>query len=460
MPFMNYLKEDTIAALSTAAGKSAIAVIRLSGKNSFQIIDKIFKTHSKSEQQVKHGYITDGIEKKDEVLCTFFKAPHTYTGENLVEITAHGNPVIINEILNLLYKNGARSAEPGEFTYRAFLNDKMDLAEAEAVCALITSKTKLSAKAALNSLLGKFSLKIKNIRDAVTNLIAFMEANLDHPYENITFLSRGEKLSRIDSYIKDIQNLLYSHKTSSTLQQGIKVAIIGKPNTGKSSLLNAILGKNRAIVTDIAGTTTDTVEETIDCCGVPLTITDTAGIRDHSENLIETLGQEKTRETVCKADILIWVFDSSLEPDCNDSEIADFLKKSDLNIPIIHALNKSDLPPILLSSSLINRENRAEVKISAKTGAGITDLLDEIIKIAGVSESKNDYLMINSRHFILLQNTLESLKRTKQALSAKDADEIACFEALNAQTALNEILGINVNQDILNTIFSSFCIGK
>ncbi|OEG71310.1 hypothetical protein ATZ36_15210 [Candidatus Endomicrobiellum trichonymphae] len=457
---MNYLKEDTIAALSTAAGKSAIAVIRLSGKNSFQIIDKIFKTHSKPEQQAKHGYITDGIEKKDEVLCTFFKAPHTYTGENLVEIAAHGNPVIINEILNLLYKSGARPAEPGEFTYRAFLNGKMDLVEAEAVCALITSKTEMSAKAALNSLSGEFSSKIKNIRNAITNLIAFMEANLDHPDEDITFLSRGEKLLRLDSHIKDVQNLLNSYKTGEILQQGIKVAIIGKPNAGKSSLLNAILGKNRAIVTDIAGTTTDTVEETIDCCGIPLTITDTAGIRDRAENLIEILGQEKTRETACRADILILVFDSSSEPDCNDAKIADFLKKSDLNIPIICALNKSDLPSLFLSSYLLNRDNMAKVKISAKTGAGIADLLDEIVKIAGVSESKNDYLMINSRHFILLQNTLESLTRTKQALSARDADEIACFEALNAQTALNEILGINVKQDILDTIFSTFCIGK
>jgi tRNA modification GTPase len=286
-----------------------------------------------------------------------------------------------------------------------------------------------------------------------------MEANLDHPDEDIMFLSRGEKLLRLDSLIGDAQNLLNSHKTGEILQQGLKVAIIGKPNVGKSSLLNAVLGKNRAIVTDIAGTTTDTVEETIDCCGIPLTITDTAGIMGHSENLIGILGQEKTRETACKADILIWVFDSSSELDYNDIEIADFLKKSDLNIPIIYALNKSDLPT-LFSSSLLNKENKVEMKISAKTGVGISSLLDEIVKIAGVSESKNDYLMINSRHFILLQNTLESLIRTKQALSAKDADEIACFEALSAQTALNEILGINVKQDILDTIFSTFCIGK
>ena len=456
---MNYLKEDTIAALSTAAGKSAIAVIRLSGETSFQIINKIFKTRSKQEQQVKYGHIVDGTEKKDEALCTFFKAPHTYTGENLVEITVHGNPVIINEVLNLLYKNGARPAEPGEFTYRAFLNGKMDLAKAEAVCALITSKTEMSAKAALNSLSGEFSSRIKNIRDAITNLIAFMEVNLDHPDEDIMFLSRDEKLLRLDSYIKDVQNLLNSYKTGKILQQGIKIAIIGKPNAGKSSLLNTILGENRAIVTDIAGTTTDTIEETIDYRGIPLVITDTAGIRDHTESPIELLGQEKTKETVDKTDILIWVLDASSELDRDDAKIADFLKKSDLNIPIIYALNKSDLPPILLSSSL-EKECKTEIKISAKTGAGIPDLLNEITKTAGVLDSKNDYLMINSRHFMLLQNTLESLIRTKLALATKDADEIACFEVAIAQTALNEILGINVKQDILDTIFSTFCIGK
>ncbi|MCA6069687.1 MAG: tRNA uridine-5-carboxymethylaminomethyl(34) synthesis GTPase MnmE [Endomicrobium sp.] len=459
---MNYLKEDTIAALSTAAGKSAIAVIRLSGQEAFQVISKIFQTKSKPEQQVKRGYIVDGAEKKDEVLCAFFTAPHTYTGENLVEISAHGNPLIINEILNLLYKNGARPAEPGEFTYRAFLNGKKDLAEAEAVCSLITSKTATSAKAALNNVSGIFSQKIKDIRDSVTNLIAFMEANLDHPEENIMFLSRDEKLLRLDSYIESIQNLLNSYKTSKILQNGIKVAIIGKPNAGKSSLLNAILGKNRAIVTDIAGTTTDVIEETIDCHGIPLTIMDTAGLRDHADNSIEFLGQAKTKEIIGSADILIWMFDASSQLDQNDAQIADFLKKSNLNTPIIGVLNKSDLP--LNSScnidSILQSNFSTVIKISAKTETGISKLLDEIAKIAGVSDSQSDYVMINSRHFILLQNALDTLMRTKQVLTAKDADEIACFEAVSAQTALNEILGINVKQDILDTIFSTFCIGK
>jgi len=460
---MNYLKEDTIVALSTPNGKSAIAVIRLSGNESFNIINKIFKTNSKSDKQVKHGYIIDGIEKKDEVICIFFKSPHTYTGEDLVEISVHGNPIIINEVLNLTYKNGARPAEPGEFTYRAFLNGKLDLAEAEAVCALIASKTETFAKVALNNIYGKFSLKVKNIKNSLTSLIAFMEASLDHPDEDIMFLSLNEKLSRLNSYIKDVQDLLNSYKISKILQNGIKVAIIGKPNTGKSSLLNAILGKNRAIVTDIAGTTTDTIEEVIDCYGIPLTIIDTAGIRNHTNNLIELLGQEKTKEAVSKTDILVWLFDSSSGLDNNDVKIANFLEKFNPDTPIIGILNKSDLYPKLSFADIFESLKLnffASLSLSTKTGIGIAELLKELCKFSGVSDSKNDYLMINSRHYNLLRNALESLIKAKQTLSMRNADEIACFEAVNAQAALNEILGVNVAEDILDTIFSTFCIGK
>ncbi|MDR0956659.1 MAG: tRNA uridine-5-carboxymethylaminomethyl(34) synthesis GTPase MnmE [Endomicrobium sp.] len=457
---MNYSKEDSIAALATAAGKSAIAVIRLSGKNAFQIINKIFKTNSKSSQQIKYGYIVDGTEKKDEVICSFFKKPHTYTGENLVEISVHGNPIIINEVLNLLYKNGARSAQPGEFTYRAFLNGKKDLAEAEAVCDLITSKTNASIKAALNNIEGLFSSKVKTIKNNLTNLIAFMEANLDHP--DIVFLSCEEKLLRLDSYIKDIQNLLKTYKTSKILQNGIKVVIIGKPNVGKSSLLNTIIGKNKAIVTNIAGTTTDVIEETINYKGIPLTIIDTAGIRGHNKNLIELLGQKKTKETIKTADILLWMFDGSINLDQNDLKIATFLKASKLTVRIIAVLNKTDLPlKLSIDSALdINQLTSTIIKISTKNETGIFNLLNEITKVAGFSDFVNDRFMINSRHSILLQNALNSLIKTREILDTKDADEIAHFEIVNAQTALNEILGINTNQDILDTIFSTFCIGK
>ncbi|MDR2192342.1 MAG: tRNA uridine-5-carboxymethylaminomethyl(34) synthesis GTPase MnmE [Endomicrobium sp.] len=469
---MNYINEDSIAALSSAAGKAAIAVIRLSGGDSFEIIDKIFQAKSgrtaavkedpAPDKQIKYGYIVDGVEKIDEVLCAFFKAPRTYTGENIVEISAHGNPVIVSGILNLLYKNGARAAQAGEFTYRAFINGKKDLAQAEAVCALIAGKTEKAVKAALNNLGGEFSNKIKSVKDALINLLAYTEASLDHPEEDIMFLSRAQKSRKLSDLIDQNSKLLSAYKISQCLQKGLKAAIIGKPNTGKSSLLNAIIGKNRAIVTEIAGTTTDAIEETIDCRGLPLTIIDTAGLRNHTNNAVEKLGQEKTREILSAADIIIWVIDGSQPLDKNDEEIAEILQNYET--PIIIAANKSDIKRANFETALpavkrLFSVSHSLLSLSAKTGECVAELLDAAAKIAGVSDS-NGNIMISARHYALLQTAQTALENAKKQYEAQDADEIAAFEMRNAVSAYEDILGITAPHDILDSIFSTFCIGK
>lgn len=458
---MNYLSEDTIAVLSTAADLSAIAVIRVTGKESFQIIERVFQSSSKADKQVRHGFIVDGKNKVDEVLCTFFKAPATYTGEDLAEISTHGNPVIINEVLNLLYKNGARPAGPGEFTYRAFLNGKMDLAEAESVSALITSKTETAVRAALNNIAGDFSKKIENIKNSIINLLAYLEASLDYPSDDIPFMTEKQKQDMINSAIDENKKLLDTYKISECLQKGLKAAIIGKPNAGKSSLLNSILGKNRAIVTEIAGTTTDTIEETIDCRGIPLTIIDTAGIRTHTENSIEILGQERSKEAAGRADILIWVFDSSRELDKSDLVIAEFLSAACLDTYIIGVLTKADLPAKITDKDIKTLAGfNSILSLSSKSGAGIAELLDNIAQFAGVSGTQNELLLVNSRHFALLQKAHGSLLRTQELIMNQSFDELACFEVKNAVAALEEVLGINTPHDILDTIFGNFCIGK
>jgi tRNA modification GTPase len=456
-----YITNDTIVALSSAVGRSAIALIRMSGKDSFQKINKIFKTNSNRNKQVKYGYIINLNEVIDEVICIFFKSPHTYTGENLVEICVHGNPVIINEILELLCNIGARLASPGEFTYRAFLNGKKDLIESEAVCDLISSKTLKSAKISLNNISGVFSSKIKKIKNSLTNFLSFINASIDYPDENI---STSLYIEKLDFYIKDIQNILNNYKISNILQCGIKIPIIGKPNVGKSSLLNSILGKNRVIVTDIPGTTTDVIEETINYKGIQLTFVDTAGIRNISKNIIESLGQKKTKYIIKKSKVLIVMFDISSNLDKDDLKIVQFLKKNVLSsTSIIAVFNKIDLlQNDNFDYNIIKDLFVCAIKISAKKQIGIIDLLNKIMNIVGVDEYNNDFFMINSRHYILLQNVLRSLIKTKDILfkNKNNVDEIIYIEIENAQKILNEILGIGINQDVLDTVFSTFCIGK
>jgi tRNA modification GTPase len=459
---MNYLKDDDIVALSTVLGISAIAVIRLSGKNSFSIVSKIFKSHSKNnKKQIQHGYIVYQNKIKDDVLCTFFKAPYTYTGENLVEISVHGNPLIIKSILNILCINGARLAEPGEFTYRAFLNGKMDLLEAESVCSLIRSQTNISTSLSLNNLTKVFSNKIKNILKIIVNLLTYIEANLNYPEDNIRVLSQKEKSDKIDYCVKIIKELLNSYNTTLFCKQSCKAIIIGKPNSGKSSIFNAIIGKDKAIVTDISGTTTDIIEENIEYKGYLLTFIDTAGINNTSKNFIECLGQKKTVETLKKANLIIWVCDISLKLDKNDKSIAQYINLyRKQNIPIIVLLNKSDLTHILSVEKIRNVYSNIKnvMIISVKKGFDINELLNNIVNIIGntaINLSTN--VMVNERQHKLLEDVLKFLVAIKKVINL---DEIICFYLVNIQEKLNEILGIKIKQNILENIFSKFCIGK
>jgi tRNA modification GTPase len=457
----NYLNNDTISALSSAAGKSAIAVLRISGKNAFSIVEKIFVSYSKNFKQTQVGLIVDDNQKIDEVVCMYFKAPHSYTGEDTVEISAHGNPLIVKKILSLLNKNGARNALPGEFTYRAFLNGKKDLAQAEAVCSIITSKTETAIKAALNNIKGDFSQKINFIKADLIRFMSYLEASLDYPQDDIPFLTQEQKLEMIENLTKETQKLIDNYKISKILQSGLKAVIIGKPNAGKSSLLNAILGKNRAIVTDIAGTTTDTIEETIDCRGIPLVLIDTAGIRDDIGNYIEVLGQKKTKEALGAADILIWVFDSSVSLDKNDFQIAKEIKDMNFSGSIFLVLNKKDLPQKVKKAEIKKLVSHTDLlSVSTNDFESVKTLLDAIATAAGVLENQNDYLMINARHWDLLNKAQTALLLASEIIHTKNEDEIACYETRIALSSFEEILGINTPTDILDSIFSTFCIGK
>jgi tRNA modification GTPase len=459
---MNYLKDDDIAALSTVFGMSAIAIIRLSGKHSFNIVKKIFKSCSKNkDKQVQHGYIIYHNQIKDDVLCTFFKEPYTYTGENLVELSVHGNPLIIKSVLNLLYLNGARAAEPGEFTYRAFLNGKIDLLEAEAVCSLISSKTEIATNLSLNNLTKIFSNKIRNILEIIITLLTCIEANLDYPEDSIGGLSQKQKEYKINYCIKIINELLNSYNTNVFLQQGYKIIIIGKPNSGKSSIFNAILGNDRSIVTAISGTTTDIISDNIEHKGNLLTFIDTAGINQTSKNFIEYLGQQKTKKILKEATLIIWVCDISLQLDKNDTNILKLINLyKQQNIPVIILLNKSDLTQILSSNKIRNMYPKVKSVIitSVKKGLQVTELLDKIINIIGNANlNLNANVMINTRHYNLLRKVLQSLISIKKVINY---DELICFHLVNIQDKLNEILGIKIRQDILENIFSKFCVGK
>ena len=459
------MKMNTIAAIATAMSSSGIGIVRISGEESFQIIDKIFKAKGKGEKKlsmepshtVHYGYICDGDEVIDEVLVLVMRGPRSYTAEDTVEIDCHGGILVTKRILETVLKYGARPAEPGEFTKRAFLNGRMDLSQAEAVIDVIHAKNNYALKSSVSQLEGAVSRKISDMRDKIIYHIAFIESALDDP-EHISLDGYQELLLQTLKPLKEELNLLIkSSDNGRVLSEGIETVILGKPNAGKSSLLNVLVGEERAIVTDIAGTTRDTLKEQIRLEDLSLNIIDTAGIRD-TEDVVEKIGVEKARNAAQEADLIIYVVDGSCSLDENDEEILRFIE----NRKAVVLLNKTDLTPVVNEDMVKMRTGHRVIPISAKERLGIGNLEDEIKAMFyhGEIDFNDQVYITNVRHKNSLLETLKSLSMVEQSVSEGMPEDFYSIDLMDAYEQLGTILGESVGDDLVNEIFSKFCMGK
>ncbi len=455
---------NTIAAISTPAGNSGIGIIRVSGDEAIQIVNKIFQSNKEGKSlcdvpshTVHYGNIVDCEKTIDQVLVIVMKNPHSYTGEDTVEIDCHGGMLILQKILDLVIKNGARAAEPGEFTKRAFLNGRMDLSQAEAVMDLIHAKNEFARNSSIEQLKGNISKKIKEIRSDILHHIALIEAALDDP-EHISLEGYGQEIKKmLDKNILEIENLLNTFDDGRIMKEGIKTVILGKPNAGKSTLLNLLLGQERAIVTDVEGTTRDILEENIYFNGIPLKIIDTAGIRE-TEDKIEMIGVSKAKEMALQADLILYVADGSKKIDENDREIIQLIQGKQAIILI----NKSDIETVMDIEELKSISNRKVIVFSAKEKIGLEQLEKEIREMFYEGKVKyNDQIYItNARHKEALQNTYNSLMQVQNSVQEGLSEDFYSIDLMDAYTFLGLILGESVEDDLVNEIFSKFCMGK
>ena len=456
---------DTIAAIATALSPSGIGIIRISGEEAFEVANRIFKAKSgksileMASHTVHYGHIYDGDEIIDEVMVLLMKAPNSFTMEDTVEIDCHGGVYVMNRILQTVLKNGARLSEPGEFTKRAFLNGRIDLTKAEAIMDLIQSKNEAARKNSMTHLKGDLYRKIKALREDIIYEIAFIESALDDP-EHISLDGFHERLSgKSVNIIKEIEKLLNFADNGRLIKEGINTVIVGKPNAGKSSFLNLLLGEDRAIVTDIAGTTRDTLEESVYLDGMTLNLIDTAGIRD-TEDVVEKIGVNKAKEALEKADLMVYVVDSSVRLDENDREIIELL---DMSKAII-LLNKSDLDVVINEEDIkkITGEVPNFLTISTKEKEGLdafTSLIKE--KFFSGQISFDDEVTISSlRQKEALSSALQSMKMVQQSLEDDMPEDFYSIDLMNAYACLGEIIGEEVGEDLVNEIFSKFCMGK
>jgi tRNA modification GTPase len=452
--------DDTIAAIATPPGIGAIGVIRLSGKNAITIIDQLFPSKDLTIQKshtLHVGLIKDGDTIMDEVVVSLFKNPRSYTGEDVVEISCHGSPYVQQQVLQACISKGARLAKPGEFTQRAFLNGKLDLTQAEAVADLISSNTAASQQTALHNIRGGFSSVLKKLREELIQFSALIELELDFSQEDVEFADRKKFNALIESAAQITTNLLQSFQLGNVIKNGVSVAIVGKPNAGKSTLLNTLLNENRAIVSEIAGTTRDTIEEVINIDGILFRLIDTAGIRDDSKDVIELIGIEKSREKIEQSDEVIYIFDVNTETVSELETAIALIKEKNKNYLLVG--NKTDVLGDAAAAEKYAGEN--VLFISAKAQHHIhllkQQLVDKIIK--GNLNTENT-IVTNARHYEALQQVQQSLIEIKAGLTNNIPGDLLALDIRRCLHYISEITGDITNETVLDLIFSQFCIGK
>lgn len=456
--------ENTIVAISTAIGNGGIGIVRMSGEKSFEILEKIFRPKNKDAfikgYQIKYGNIVDPRNEEiiDEVLVSYFVSPKSYTTEDMCEINTHGGMVVEKRILELCLENGAEIASPGEFTKRAFLNGRIDLSQAEAIIDLINSKTIREARESINQLEGHLSSKIESIRQKMLDLMIAIDVNIDYPEYDEEEVTKNKSLNELKIILEELIKLENSFNTGKILKDGVRTVILGKTNAGKSSLLNRILKEDRAIVSNIEGTTRDTIEEFVDIEGVPLKLIDTAGIRN-SFNEIEQIGIQKSKKLANSADLIIAIFDITKNLDEDDQELLEIIKDK----KCIILLNKIDiLPENIDLENKLKSINKNILKISAMEDIGIQSLYDKIIELYSFNTESlsNDVLISNERHKNLIQKAKMEIN---EAINATENDmyiDIISIYITNAMNYLAEITGNNVTDDVIDEIFKKFCLGK
>ncbi|MCD8052738.1 MAG: tRNA uridine-5-carboxymethylaminomethyl(34) synthesis GTPase MnmE [Lachnospiraceae bacterium] len=456
------MKTDTIAAIASGLTHAGIGIIRISGPEAIAVADRVVHIKGKKLQDVSthtvnYGFVYDGENKLDEAIILVMRAPHSFTAEDTVEIQCHGGPWVMKCILESVVHHGARLAEPGEFTRRAFLNGRIDLSQAEAVMGMIQAQNDYARDASLKQLQGNISRKIRELREQLLHEMAYIEAALDDP-EHISLEGYTEKIDeKLDNLLIQIQELIRTAENGKILTEGIRTVILGRPNAGKSSLLNRLLGEERAIVTDIAGTTRDTLEERIQLGGFTLRLIDTAGIHS-TENPIEKIGVERAREQARQADLLLYVVDSSQKLEKSDQEILELLQGRRSLI----LLNKMDLPSVIEKEDLEKRTGQPVLSLSAREGTGIDELKTAIENLFDLGEiGKNQQVTItNMRHKEALEEAENSLLLVKQSVEAGMPEDLYTIDLMNAYESLGRIVGEAVEDDLVDKIFREFCMGK